>query len=171
MNMIIQQISGPKARVRVHHEVAYDYDEKQGLWLRRVMDEDEIVENLITDAGTVQLHKQCYNSSALLTNGFNWIGLSNDAAAPAEGDTTLASEISGNGLDRVQAGTITMPTGVGNQSTIANTFTFTGASQGVQKSALFVATGAVVMAHEVQFTQRTLATNDTLTLTYTVTLG
>ena len=128
--MIIQQISGPKARVRIHHEVAYDYDEKHGLYVRRVQDEDEIVENLITDAGTIQLHKQCYNSSALLTNGFNWIGLSNDATAPAEADTTLTSEITGDGLDRVQASTITMPTGVGNQTTIANTFTYTGGSQG-----------------------------------------
>lgn len=169
--MITQQISGPKARVRVHHEVAYDYDEKRGIYLRRVEVEDEVVQNLITDAGTVQLHTQCYDSSGLLTNGFNWIGLSNDATAPAEGDTTLASEITGNGLDRVQASTITMPTGSGNQTTIANTFTFTGASQGVQKSALFVGSGAVVMAHEVQFTQRTLATNDTLTLTYTITMG
>ncbi len=167
--MLIQKMSGPKARVCIHHEVAYDRDDKTGLWIYKET-EDEVVENIITDAGRVGVHTQAYGSSPG-ANGFNWIGLSNDASAPAAGDTTLTAELTGNGLDRVQAGTITLPTGSGNQTTIENTFTFTGASQGVQKSALFVGSGAVTMAHEVQFTQRTLATNDTLTLTYTITLG
>mgnify|MGYP001313713481 CR=1 FL=1 len=168
--MLIQQISGPKARVRVHHEVAYDRDDKTGLWLRRVEVEDEIVENLILNAGRVQLHAQCYATGSILTNGFNYIGLSNDATAPDAADTTLTAELSGNGLTRAQ-GTVTLATGSGNQTTVAKTFTYTGSSQAVQKSALFTASSSGVMAHEVTFTQRTLATNDTLTLTYTITLG
>lgn len=170
--MIIQQISGPKARVRIHHEVAYDQD-KSGLWLRRVENEDEIVENLITNAGRVQLHTQCYDTTAgggILTNGFNFIGLSNDGAAVAETDTSLASELAADGLTRAQ-GTVTLATGTGNQTTVSKVFTYTGSSQAVQKSALFTAVSGGVMAHEVLFTQRTLATNDTLTLTYTITMG
>jgi hypothetical protein len=168
--MLIQQISGPKARVRIHHEVAYDRDDKTGLWLRRVEAEDELVENLILNAGRVQLHAQCYATGSILTNGFNYIGLSNDATAPDAGDTTLTGELAADGLSRAQ-GTVTLATGSGNQTTVAKTFTYTGASQAVQKSALFTAASVGVMAHEVTFTQRTLATNDTITLTYTISLG
>ena len=168
--MNIVKIQGPRARVRIHHEVAYDYNEKSGLWLTKAVDDDEEVENLILNAGRVQLHVQCYETSGLLTNGFNYIGLSNDATAPDAADTTLTGELSGDGLDRAQ-GTVTPPTGAGNQTEIQKVFTYTGVSQGVQKSALFTAASAGVMAHEVTFTQRTLATNDTLTVTYQITLG
>jgi len=166
-------MTGPRAAVRVHHEVAYDFDEVRGIWLRKEVDEDEVVHNLITNAGRVQLHTQCYDTTAgggILTNGFNFIGLSNDATAVAETDTTLTSELAADGLTRAQ-GTVTLATGSGNQTMVTKVFTYTGASQAVQKSALFTAVSAGVMAHEVLFTQRTLATNDTLTLTYTITLG
>lgn len=171
--MLIQKITGPKARVRIHHEVAYDFDTKTGLWLTKALDADEEVENLILDAGRVQLHTQCYDTTGgggILTNGFNYIGLTNDGTAPAAADTTLTGELTTDGLARAQ-GTVTLATGAGNQTTVAKTFTYTGGSQAVQKSALFTASSAGVMAHEVLFTQRTLATNDTLTLTYTITLG
>jgi hypothetical protein len=164
-------MTGPRAAVRVHHEVAYDFDEDKGIWLRRVEDEDEVVHNLILDAGRVQLHSQCYATSGILTNGFNYIALTNDGTAPAAGDTTLTGEIAtAEGLDRAQ-GTVTLPTGSGNQTTIEKVFTYTGSSQAVQKSALFTAASAGVMAHEVQFASRSLATNDQLTVTYTITLG
>lgn len=163
-------VTGPKARVRIHHEVAYDRDEKTGLWLTRAISEDEEVENLILNAGRVQLHAQCYQTSGLLTNGFNYIGLSNDATAPAATDTTLTGELSGNGLDRAQ-GTVTPPTGSGNQTVIQKVFTYTGSSQSVQKSALFTAVTSGVMAHEVTFTPRSLGSGDTLTITYTITMG
>jgi hypothetical protein len=170
MDIITNKVTGPRARVLVHHETAYDFDETVGLWLYRPAEEDEFVDNLILDAGRVQLHVQCYETSGLLTNGFNYIGLSNDGTAPAASDTTLTGELSSDGLSRAQ-GTVTPPTGSGTQTTIAKTFTYTGSSQAVQKSALFTAASSGVMAHEVLFTQRTLATNDTLTLTYTITLG
>jgi hypothetical protein len=161
------------AVLRVHVERAYDYDEKQGVWLYRP-EEAEEVHNLLTNTGRVQLHTQCYGTTGLLTNGFNWIGLTNDSAAPAATDTALASELVGNGLSRAQ-GLVTLPTGMNNQTTIANTFTYTGgSSQAVQKTALFTQAGppvAGVMNHEISFTQRTLFTNDTLTLTFTITLG
>jgi hypothetical protein len=168
--MHIEKLQGPKARVRIHHEVAYDFDEAAGLWLTKAIDEDEEVENLLLDAARVQLHAQCYETSGLLTNGFNYIGLSNDAGAPAAGDTTLTGELSADGLTRAQGG-VTPPTGSGNQTAIQKVFTYTGSSQAVQKSALFTAVSSGVMGHEVLFTQRTLATNDTLTVTYTITLG
>lgn len=164
------EVAGPKARVRIHHEVAYDRDAETGLWLTRAIDEDDEVENLVLNVGRIQLHTQCYGTSGLLTNGFNYIGLSNDATAPAATDTVLTGELSGDGLDRVQ-GTVTPPTGPGNQTQIQNVFTYTGVSQSVQKSALFTAAVAGVMAHEVIFTPRILGTGDTLTFTYTISMG
>jgi len=163
----------PKAKVRIHHERAYDFNEKTGLWLYKTVDEDEEAHNLLTNTGRVQLHNFGYGTVAR-ANGFNWIALTDDPAAPAATDTALAAELVGNGLSRVQ-GSVTLPTGSGNQTTIDNTFTYTGGgSQGVQKTALFDQAGPPVigvMNHEIIFTQRTLFTSDTLALTFTITLG
>jgi len=171
--MLIQEnIALPRARCLIHVERAYDYDEKTGLFLYRVVDEDEEVLNEITNAGRVRLHTFCYNTASR-ANGLNYIALSNDGTAPAAADTALTAELTGNGLDRAQ-GTVTLPTGAGNQTTIAYMFTYLGATQAVQKTALFDTIGpppAGVMAHEIQFTARTLFTNDTLTVTFTLTIG
>lgn len=159
-----------RARVTIHQERPYDFDDKSGLWQFRPVDEDVEVWNILTDAGRVTLHGSCYGT-APRTNGFNFIGLSNDGVAPASSDTLLASELVGNGLTR-SAGTVTLPTGSGNQTVIAKTFTYSGGgSQSIQKAALFDADSDGNMNHEIQFSIRTLFTNDTLTLTYTVTLG
>lgn len=168
--MITCTVTGPRAQVRIHHEVAYDLDEKTGLWVRRQEGEDELVWNIVTDAGRDQLHLQCYGTSGLSTNGQNYIGLSDDATAPDPTDTVLASELSGSGLTRA-IGSVTHTPGT-NTSQIQKVFTYLGVpAQGVQKSALFNLASAGVMAHEVQFSQRTLNTNDTLTVTYNISLG
>lgn len=170
---ILENLPLPGAVVRVHVERAYDYDEKRKLWVTKQVEEDEEVHNLLTNTGRVQLHTQCYGTTALLSCGFNWIGLTNDSASPSAADTALTAELTGNGLSRVQ-GLVTLPTGSGNVTTIANTFTYTGASQGIQKTALFTQAGppvAGVMNHEIAFTPRTLFVNDTITLTFSITLG
>lgn len=171
--LIKENLALPRARCRIHVERAYDFDEKTGLWKYRVVDEDEERLNEITDAGRIRLHTFCYGTAAR-SNGLNYIGLTNDAVAPAPGDTVLTAELTGNGLERAQ-GTVTLPGGSGNQTNISHLFIFTGpGSQTVQKTALFDAAGpppAGVMAHEIAFTPRTLFTNDTLTVTFTITLG
>jgi len=168
--------------LKINHERVYDYDEKRGIWLYKPVDavlDAEEAHNIITNAGRVGLHTYVYGTSSqrssaspVVSNvGLNYIALTNDSGSPAAGDTTLAAELSGNGLTRAQ-GTVTLPTGSGNQTTIARTFTFTpGASQAVQKTALFDDPSAGRMIHEIQFTQRTLLTNDTLTVTFTLTVG
>jgi hypothetical protein len=159
-----------RAQVRIHHEVAYDFNEKTGLWVRRALEEDELVWNIVTNAGRDQLHLQCYGTTGLATNGLNYVGLSNDATAPDPTDTTLASELSGSGLTRAQ-GSVTH-TGGTNLTTVQKVFTYIGVpAQGVQKSALFNLAAVGTMAHEVQFSTRTLNTNDSLTVTYSVSLG
>ncbi len=170
---IIETELRPRARVVVHQERPYDFDEKRGIWLYRQVDEDSFGDNLVTDAGRVRLHTFCYNTASR-ANGLNYIALTDDSGSPAAGDTALASELTGNGMDRAQ-GTVTLPVGAGTQTTIAHTFTYSGGgTQSVQKTALFDAVGppvAGVMAHEILFTQRTLATSDTLAVTFTITLS
>jgi len=125
--------------------------------------------NLVTTAGRDFLHTQGYATSGIGANGFNYIGLSNDASAPAVGDTVLASEIVANGLSRAQ-GTVAH-TGGTNTTTVSKTFTCTTTSQAAQKLALFTASSSGTMCHEIAFPQRTLQVGDTLAVTVTVTLG
>lgn len=165
------------ARVRVSHKRPYDYDERRGLYLYRNVDDDELVrvadpeevDNILLNVGRVQAHKQCYGTTGLGTNGFNYIALTNDATAPAASNTTLTSEIAANGLTRAQ-GTVTLASGSGNQTTVDKTFTATG-SQSCQQTALFDASSSGNMNHHATFTQRNLITNDTIQVTFTITLG
>jgi hypothetical protein len=172
--LIRETVSLPRAKVRIHQERAYDFNEKTGLYLYKPVGEDEEAHNIITNTGRVQLHTQVYATGGILTNGFNWIGLTNDATVPAAADASLTAELTGFGLDRAQ-GVVTLPVGLGNQTTIVHTFTFTGGgSQGIQKTALFTQAGppvAGVMNHEIAFTQRVLFTLDTISVTFTVTAG
>lgn len=174
--MLMSEPQKIQARVRVRHEEAYDYDEKSGLWQRRLVFEDDFF-NLVTNGGRVAIHTFIYGLAAdrtaasLGADGLSYIGLSNDASAPVAGDTSLASELSGNGLTRTQ-GSVTLPVGAGTTTTVANQFTYTGGPlQGVQKTALFDASSGGNMAHELLFTQRVLATNDTITITFSITIA
>ncbi len=163
-----------RAVCKIQHHRAYDYDEKQGLWLRELVFEEE-VPNEVTDVGRVTVHTYIYGTAAqrgaLSGTGLNYIGLSNDGTAPAAGDTTLIGELVADGLQRVQ-GTVVLPVGAATLSTVSNLFTYSGGgTQQVQKTALFDTDPAGLMAHEILFTQRTLATSDTITITFNVTLS
>ena len=59
--------------------------------------------NILTQDGRDQMHTNCYTSPSLSGRGFNCIGLTESTMTPALGDTTLAGEISTNGLARVAA--------------------------------------------------------------------
>jgi hypothetical protein len=138
-------------------------------WRQGVLLNREVVHNLITNAGRVQYHKQCLDTSGLATNGNNYIALSNDTVTETAASTTLSAEIVANGLERAQ-GTVTLATGAGTQTTVAKTFTASG-TQAAQKAALFNLSAAGTMNHVLGFTQRSLITNDQLVVTFTITLG
>lgn len=174
----VEEIRGPRACATITHERAYDFDEKRGVWMRRVVDEQQSW-NIVTDAGRRRIHTYLYGAGAqraALGGGLNFIALSNDATAPAAADTVLTGEITNSastaGLERALA-TVTLPTASGTQTVLQKVFTFTGVPgpQGVQKTALFDDASAGTMAHEIQFAQRTLFTNDTLTVTFAITLA
>jgi len=178
--MLIQvsDLKGPRARATITHSRPYDFDEKRGIWVRKVIDEQES-HNIVTDAGRQRIHTYLYGSGsqrADLGGGLNYIALSNDATVPAASDVELAGEIQEDvgtaGLGRSLA-TVTLPTGSGTQTVLQKIFTYTGVPgpQGVQKTALFDASVSGKMAHEIQFAPRTLFTNDTLTVTFAITLS
>jgi hypothetical protein len=131
----------------------------------------EEVSNLLTDVGRVQLHAFCYGT-APRSNGFNYIGITDDATAPSPSDTVLAGELSGNGLTRAQ-GVVILPVGTGTLTQVTHVFTYTGVTpQGVRKAALFNLASGGTMNHEVVFsTPRTLLTNDNLVVTFLITLA
>ena len=172
----MKQTITARAFLTVRHDQAYAYNEKRGIWLYKCGPEEE-VGNILTDAGRVAIHTYLYGSAGQRTtaslgpDGLSYIGLTDDASPPVDGDTSLTGEISGNGLSRVQSA-VTLPTGTGAITSLQHQFTYTGgAAQGVQKTALFDASSGGNMAHEILFTQRILATNDTLTVTFNISLS
>ena len=126
--------------------------------------------NLLLNEGKEFIEDQVLATSGIGSNGANYIALSNGGTAPAAGDTSCETEITANGLQRAQ-GTVT-DTGTGT-NTVSKTFTATGA-QSAQKSCLFTdgTSGEPdTMLAENTFTQVTLATNDQLSITWTITIS
>jgi len=144
--------------------------------LYRRVDGDERYENILTNAGRVTIHTFIYGTSAQrasasLGAGLNYVGVSDSATLPAAGDTSLAGELTADGLGRAQ-GTVTLPTGAQTVTQVLRQFTYTGDDpQGVQKAALFDAASGGHMAHELLFNQRIMNPNDTLTLIFNITVS
>ena len=126
--------------------------------------------NLLTNGGRDFFHAQVYINTAAGTRGGNYIAVTTDVATPAAGDTTLATEITTGGLGRADANTKTHTNGT-NVSTIEHTFTASAIHTAVVKSALFNAATVGTMTHENTITSVTLQINDTLKITWTLTLG
>ena len=126
--------------------------------------------NVLTLNGRDEFIKQCYTYTSATNRGSNYIAVTSDTGAPSTSDTTLASEITTNGLGRVQCSTISHSAGT-NTATLGHTFTAAGSFTAVQKAALFNAASAGVMSHEATFGATDLASTDSLQLTWTLTLG
>jgi hypothetical protein len=124
--------------------------------------------NLLTDGGRDFIHNQVWTNTSAGTRGAGFIALTENATAPADGDTTLTAEITTNGLARADAGTKTHTNGT-NTTTIQHTFTASGAFTAVQKSGLFNASSSGILVNENTFTSTALATNDQLQVTWTIT--
>ena len=137
-------------------------------------DSEEVIckdkHNLLTNSGRDWMHAQVYTDTSAGTRGAGYIGLSSNTGTPAATDTTLAGEITANGLQRIDAGTKTH-TGGTNSTTIQHTFTASAVHTAVVKASLFNAASNGFMAHINTFTAVTLQASDTLQVTWTVTLG
>jgi hypothetical protein len=125
--------------------------------------------NLLTTAGKDWVHAQLYTNTSAGTRGAGFVASTESSFTPAIGDTTLTGEITTNGLARADA-TTKSHTGGTNSTTIEHTFTASGSFTSVLASALFTASSAGTMPHEANFStgSGTLATNDTLKITWTL---
>jgi hypothetical protein len=96
-----------------------------------------------------------------------YIALSNSGATPAATDTSLASEITANGLSRA-LGTVSH-TANATSYTVSYTFTATG-SQSAQNAGLFNAStaGYGTLCFENTFAQVSMASGDTLAVSWTI---
>lgn len=130
------------------------------------------IKNLLTDSGRDFFHAQDYTNVAAGTKGGNAIAVSDDAGAPVAGDTTLVGEITTGGLTRVVASSIVHSGGT-NVTTLENTFTATAIFTALHKSALFNQdTIGGQITHSAAFVADVnLQISDTLTITWTLTLG
>lgn len=128
--------------------------------------------NLLTNGGRDAFHALCYTNTSAGTRGFGFIAVTEATLTPAATDTTLGTETATNGLSRADAVTKTHSAGT-NSTVIEHTFTASGAFTSVLASATFVASSAGTMGHIANFTtgSGTLATNDTLKVTWTLNLG
>ncbi len=163
--MLKEQVEGPRAKVIVRHERAGVLLSEETHW------------NIVTDAGRRQIHTYIYgvgSQRSELDGGFNYIALSNDPSVPTSGDTTLTGELTdlvAPGLGRAQA-TVVLPEEAGTSTTLQTSFGYTGlSSQIVQKAAIFDAASGGIMAHEIQFSPKTLFPGDLLTILYTITIS
>lgn len=127
--------------------------------------------NVLTNDGRDEMHVALYtNNGAPAQNAYNYIALSTNAGGADPTHTTLAGEITTGGLQRAQASTLSHSTG-SNTSTVAHTFTASATHTAVQLSGLFDAASVGTMGHENTFTPASLESADTLTVTWTLTLG
>jgi hypothetical protein len=127
--------------------------------------------NLLTNNGRDYAIAQFYTNTSAGGVGMNFIALTSDSSGADATDTALPSEITTNGLQRALATTISHSTGT-NSTTLNKIFTASGTHTAVQMSGTFnqLAVGGTI-GHESIFTPVTLASSDTLSVTWTLTLG
>jgi len=127
--------------------------------------------NLLTNAGRDDIHNAIYeNTGSASQLGFNHMALTLNTNAPSATQTILTASITTGGLTRVQAATTTHSGGT-NTSVIKHLFTATATHTDVTKSGLFDTNTAGTIGHVNTFTDVTLQNNDTLEVTWTMTLG
>ena len=148
-----------------------------------VVDDGEqcILKMLFGTSGQTNAGRGEYLSSAnctgVLTGAWDVIGIGTGATAVRDDDVKLEAESVGNGLDRTTATTKTWSNGTMADATkivLKNTFTHTAdATVAVTESGLFNSTtvaGSGMLAHQT-FTAVSLTQNDSITVTWTFTVG
>lgn len=131
------------------------------------------IHNLLTNGGRDQMHSQVYNetNAANTEAGSSFIAVSSGTTNETASSTTLETEIASGGLSRADATTNTHTAGT-NTTTLAKTFTASATHTAVHKSATFNASSSGTMTHVANFSSdATLVSGDTLTVTWTLTLG
>ena len=115
--------------------------------------------------------------TGILTGAWDIIAIGEGTTAPADTDVILQTEYTADGLDRAVATTKTWTNGTGATTTkivLKNTFTSTsGSTESITESGLFNSTtvaGSGMLAHQT-FTAVSLTSGDSITVTWTFTVG
>ena len=115
--------------------------------------------------------------TGILTGAWDIIAIGEGTTAPDDTDVKLQTEYTGTGLDRAAATTKTWTNGTGATTTkivLKNTFTSTsGSTESITESGLFNSTtvaGSGMLAHQT-FTAVSLTSGDSITVTWTFTVG
>ena len=126
--------------------------------------------NLITNGGIDFLHLQGYTNTSAGTRGAGFVAVSENASGASATHTTVAGEITTGGLARADADTKAHTNGT-NVSTIEHTYTASSAFTAVQLAGLLNAASVGTLVNENTFTSVALEINDTLKVTWTITMG
>ena len=126
----------------------------------------DVTANLRTTIGIDYVADSLGSRTVAGTAVAKYMALSENATAPATGDTTLTAEITTAGLQRVAA-SYAHTTGAASYS-LSNTFTATGTFSAVQKEGLFTASSAGNLFVENTFTATALVSGDQLTVAHTI---
>ncbi len=141
---------------------------RKGYYTYEILAKDK--ENLLTNGGRDFFHNQVYTNTSAGTRGGNFIAVSSNTGGASASHTAVAGEITTGGLARADADTKSHTNGT-NVSTVEHTYTATAVHTDVQLSGLFNASSVGTLTHENTFTAVTLQINDTLKVTWTLTLG
>ncbi|MBA7658695.1 hypothetical protein ES703_66654 [subsurface metagenome] len=145
---------------------AYHYDEATGTYVHFYHDESS---NVITTIGLNFIEEHLGIGTATNDDPAKWISLSNDGGSAASW-TELPIEINANGMTRAEGAYESTGDGIW---TITKTFTATGAvtvqTTGLQWLVTPVSDLNLMAAND--FTSVILATDDSLTITWTITLN
>jgi len=161
MNKIIRINEGPYARVKVRNYVHMVVLDKFG----RVKSVSHST-NLRTTAG-LNWQSDLMGSAAGVPA--KYIGLTENATAPAIGDTTLAGELTTDGLTRALA--LYNHTPGSPIYTLFKAFTVTGGPHTIEKTAVFTLVSGGVMVFEAVANPVSVVDNtDTLNVTWTISL-
>lgn len=125
-----------------------------------------VTQNLITTAG-IDAVATAHQATAFRAD---YMAVSNNATAPAAGDTTLAGELSTNGFNRAQA--TYAHTGGAATLTLTKSWTATGTVTGIHKMGLFSAASGGTLVYTTAFSvDADVTADDTLEVTDTITLS
>ena len=124
---------------------------------------DEVVENLVTNAGKAQLALLCGDASAV---PFTYLAVGTSTTTPLVGDTTLTAEIVDSGLARA-AGTVSRVTTTVTNDTFQVTKTFSvSGTKTVEEVGVFNASSSGTMLSHALTESKAVSNGDSFIVTY-----
>ena len=123
---------------------------------------------MFPNSGLDWISAQLFTNTSAGTRGCGFAALSENATAPAAGDTTVAGEITTNGLARKDVANKTHSAGT-NVTVLDDSWTATGAFTAVQKVGYLTAISSGTLVIVKTFSSVALNSGDIIQVTLTIT--